>query len=196
MVEQLLTDYGLILLFLVVGLESFGVPLPGETALIAAAVLAERGTFRIGAVIAVAAAAAILGDNGGYWVGRTGGRRLLTEAPVLRKTMPRLLPPAERFFARHGAKTVFIGRFVSILRITAAWLAGIGQMPWWRFLAWNAAGGIAWAALVGLLSYYFGRAVGDALARYGAFAGVGIVATIVAGLVALHLWRRRLLDDG
>jgi membrane protein DedA with SNARE-associated domain len=196
MVEQWLSNYGLILLFALVALESFGVPLPGETALIAASVLAERGHFRIQSVIAVAATAAIVGDNAGYWVGRTGGRKLLTEAPVIKKYVGRVLPRAERFFARHGAKTVFIGRFVAVLRFTAAWLAGISHMPWWRFLAWNAAGGIAWATLVGLLSFFFGRAVGDAIGRYGAFAGVGIVALIAVGVTALHLWRRRLVDEG
>jgi membrane protein DedA with SNARE-associated domain len=193
-VTALLNDYGLLLLFLVVGLESFGVPLPGETALVAAGILAERGHFSIVAVIAVAAAAAILGDNGGYWVGRKGGRRALERLPLLRSYAPRLLPAAERFFRRHGAKTVFVGRFFSLLRVTAAWLAGISHMPWWRFLAWNAAGGIAWAALVGLVAFYFGRAAADAIAHYGALGGGVIVALLLLGLVGFHLWRRRLLE--
>jgi membrane protein DedA with SNARE-associated domain len=193
-VTALLDDYGLILLFAIVALESFGVPLPGETALIAAGVLAERGHFEIAAVIAVAAAAAIVGDNGGYWVGRTGGRRLILTAPILRSYAPRLLPAGERFFRRHGAKTVFIGRFVSVLRITAAWLAGITHMPWWRFLAWNAAGGVVWAVLVGTISYYFGRAAADAIAHYGAVGGGVLVALIVLALVGVHLWRRRVVE--
>jgi membrane protein DedA with SNARE-associated domain len=193
-VTALLDDYGLILLFAIVALESFGVPLPGETALIAAGVLAERGHFEIAAVIAVAAAAAIVGDNRGYWVGRTGGRRLILTAPILRSYAPRLLPAGERFFRRHGAKTVFIGRFVSVLRITAAWLAGITHMPWWRFLAWNAAGGVVWAVLVGTISYYFGRAAADAIAHYGAVGGGVLVALIVLALVGVHLWRRRVVE--
>jgi membrane protein DedA with SNARE-associated domain len=178
-----------------VALESFGVPLPGETVLIAAAVLAERGHFNIVEVIAVAAAAAIIGDNGGYWAGRSGGRKLLERAPIIRRYTPRLLPPAERFFQKHGAKTVFIGRFVSLLRVTAAWLAGISHMPWWEFLAWNAAGGIVWAALVGTVSYYFGRAAADAIAHYGAIGGGVIVALIVLALVGVHFWRRRMVES-
>jgi membrane protein DedA with SNARE-associated domain len=193
-VTQLIQDYGLLLLFAVVALESFGVPLPGETALIVAAVAAERGHFSIVAVIAVAAAAAIIGDNGGYWLGRTGGRRLLETAPVLRRYTPKLLPPSEAFFARHGAKTVFIGRFVSLLRVTAAWLAGISHMPWWRFLAWNAFGGVVWAALVGVISYYFGRAAADAIAHYGAIGGGVLVALVLLALVGVHVWRRRVVE--
>jgi membrane protein DedA with SNARE-associated domain len=193
-VTRLLNDYGLFLLFALVALESFGVPLPGETALIAAGVLAARGHFSIVSVVAVAAAAAIIGDNGGYWVGRTGGRRLLERAPVVRRYAPRWLPPAEAFFQRHGPKTVFIGRFVSLLRFTAAWLAGISHMPWWKFLAWNAAGGIVWATLVGTISYYFGRAAADAIARYGAIGGGVVVGLVVLVLVGLHLWRKRVIQ--
>jgi membrane protein DedA with SNARE-associated domain len=193
-VTQLITDYGLLLLFAVVALESFGLPLPGETALIVAAVAAERGHFSIVAVIAVAAAAAIIGDNGGYWLGRTGGRRLLERAPILRRYTAKLLPPAEQFFARHGAKTVFIGRFVSLLRVTAAWLAGISHMPWWRFLAWNAAGGIVWAAVVGVVSYSFGRAAADAIAHYGAIGGGVFVVLVLLALVGVHVWRRRVVE--
>ena len=191
----LVDSYGLILLFAIVALESFGVPLPGETALIAAAVLAEQGHFRIETVIAVAALAAIVGDNGGYWVGRTGGRKLIERVPVFRRYAPRVIPPAERFFARHGAKTVFIGRFVSVLRVTAAWLAGISHMRWWRFLAWNAAGGIVWAVAVGVVAYYFGRAAADAISHYGALGGVVIAVVAVLVLVGAHLWRRRMLEE-
>lgn len=191
-VTHLVEQYGLFLLFVVVMLESFGLPLPGETALIAASVLAQRGHLNIVAVIAVAAIAAIVGDNLGYWAGRKGGRRLLERAPVVDRYAGRLLPRAEQFFQRHGPKTVFIGRFVSVLRVTAAWMAGISHMSWWKFLAWNAAGGIVWAVLVGTISYYFGRAVADAIAHYGAIGGLVLVGVIVVALVGLHLLRKRL----
>lgn len=192
---HLLDQYGLILLFGVVALESFGVPLPGETALVAAGVLASQGHFSIVAVVAVAAAAAIVGDNAGYWIGRTGGRKLLERAPLVQRYANRVLPPAERFFERHGGKAVFIGRFVSILRFTAAWLAGISRMPWWRFLAWNAAGGIIWAAAVGLLAFYAGKAAADAISRYGVY-GAGVIAVaVLLGLVGVHVWRRRMVGE-
>ena len=192
---HLLEQYGLILLFVVVALESFGVPLPGETALVAAGVLAARGHISITAVIVVAAAGAIVGDNGGYWVGRTGGRKLLERAPLLHRYADRVLPPAERFFERHGGKTVFIGRFVSILRFTAAWLAGISRMPWWRFFAWNAAGGIVWATGVGLLAFYAGKAAADAISHYGAYGAGAVVLAVLLAALGLHVWRRRMVES-
>src|SRR4029078_7565248 len=99
----------------------------------------------------------------GYWIGRKGGRAFLRRIPYVRDYFARILPPAERFFQPHGAKGVFFGRFVSILRVTAAWLAGISHMPWWRFLFWNALGGIVWETAVGVVAYYSGRAAGRAI---------------------------------
>jgi membrane protein DedA with SNARE-associated domain len=195
-VTHLLDQYGLILLFAVVMLESFGIPLPGETSLIAAGVLAQQGHFSIVAVIAAAAAAAIVGDNLGYWVGRTGGRRLLETAPILRSYAPRALPPGERFFRRHGPKAVFLGRFVAVLRFTAAWLAGITHMAWWKFLFWNALGGVVWAALVGIVSYYFGQAAADAIAKYGGIGAAVVVVLVVVAVLALHFGRKRLEEKG
>lgn len=193
--EGLLTSAGLGLLFVLIMLESAGIPLPGETALIAAGILAERGHFEIWQVIVIAAAAAIIGDNGGYWVGRIWGRKLLTKWKRIERFSRRVLPPAERFFEAHGGKTVFIGRFVAILRFTAAWLAGVTRMDWWRFLLWNAAGGICWAAGVGLLAYYGGKAAAEAFDRYGLI-GAGVIgALIVLALLGLHYWRKRVLPE-
>jgi membrane protein DedA with SNARE-associated domain len=186
---------GLWLVFLLVMLESAGIPLPGETALITAGLLAARGHFEIAEVIAVAAAAAIVGDNCGYWVGRTWGRQLLTRWRRLERFSKRVLPPSERFFARHGGKTVFIARFVAVLRVTAAWLAGVNHMTWWRFLFWNAAGGVLWATGVGLLAYYAGKAAADAFSRYGLFGAAAIIAVLVLLLVGLHVWRRRVVTE-
>jgi membrane protein DedA with SNARE-associated domain len=191
-VTHLLISYGLLLLFAVVAAESAGVPLPGETALIAAAILAARGHYSIVEVIAVAAAAAIIGDNAGYWIGRTGGRALLERWGPVRRYAERALPPGERFFKKHGGKTVFIGRFVSVLRVTAAWLAGITHMPWWRFFLWNATGGIVWATLVSLLAYYFGKAAADAVQTYGLYALVAIVVVAAVGFFVLRLLKKRM----
>jgi membrane protein DedA with SNARE-associated domain len=183
--------YGLLALFLIVMLESAGVPLPGETALVAAGVFASHGELNIAAVIVVAAAAAIVGDNLGYWIGRTGGRSVLTRWTITSGT----LPWAESFFDRHGPKTIFIGRFFSILRVTAAWLAGVSRMRWWTFFFWNAAGGICWALLVGLVAYLFGQAAADAIAKYGLIGGALIVVLALAGLVGFHFWRKRLVES-
>jgi membrane protein DedA with SNARE-associated domain len=194
-VTHYIVTYGLGLLFVLIMLESGGIPLPGETALITAGVLASQGKFNIVAVIAVAASAAIIGDNAGYWVARRWGRRLLKKSKRLDRFAERVLPPSERFFERHGDKTVFIGRFVAILRFTAAWLAGLSKMPWWKFLFWNAAGGICWATLVGLLAYYLGRAAADTIERYGYYAAGGLVVAVVLVVGGLHFWRRRIVEE-
>ncbi|MEP6892658.1 MAG: VTT domain-containing protein, partial [Gaiellaceae bacterium] len=91
----------------------------------------------------------------------------------------RVLPRAERIMERHGGKTVFFGRFISVLRYTVAWIAGLAHMNPWRFLAWNAAGGIAWATGVGLIAYYAGHAAADAIQRYGLFAALGVIVAVV-----------------
>ena len=192
--ESLVQDYGLVLLFVLIAMESAGVPLPGETALITAGVLAARGDMDIVEVIVVAAAAAIIGDNIGYWLGRLGGRRLLERWEPLERHASRMLPWSERFFKRHGPKTIFLGRFFAVLRVTAAWLAGISRMHWWRFFFWNAAGGICWAVLVGLVSYYLGRAAAEAINRYGLIAGVAIVALLVLGALVFRFVRRRMME--
>ena len=192
--SALLLEHGLILLFALVAMESAGVPLPGETALIAAAILAERGHYSIVAVIVVAAAAAIIGDNAGYWIGRKGGRALLRRAPIVHRYAERALPPSERFFRRHGAKTVFLGRFIAVLRVTAAWMDGISRMPWWRFLLWNAAGGIVWAILVATLAYKFGDAAAAAVGRYGLFGLIVVAAAAAIVFVGFKVWRNRVFE--
>ena len=189
----LVHHYGLIALFVVVMLESGGVPLPGETALVAAAIFASQGNLNIVEVIAVAAAAAIIGDNLGYWVGRTGGRKLLERFGPLRRWTSRTLPWAERFFKRHGGKTIFLARFFSVLRVTAAWIAGVSRMHWWTFFLWNAAGGICWAVLVGLVAYFVGHAAADAIDRYGLWVGAGLVVVLAIVWLAVHFWKKRIL---
>ncbi len=189
------SHWALLLLFAVVALESFGVPLPGETALIACGVLASQGSLSIAAVIAVASAAAIIGDNLGYWIARKGGRPLLERYRFTREYAQRYLPRAERFFAKHGGKAVFFARFVSILRVTAAWVAGISRMHWARFLAWNAAGGITWATLVGLVSYYLGNAAANAIGTYGLYAAGGALFLAALGYVIVKRLEKRVVKD-
>ncbi len=181
-------NVGLPVLFVLVAVESMGVPLPGETALFAAAILASKGKLSIEAVIAVAAAAAILGDNVGYLIGRKAGRRLLEAPGPFERQRRAVLVYGQPFFDRHGPKAVFLGRFVSGLRITAAWLAGVNRMHWPAFLFWNATGGIVWAAAVGLLAYAFGHAAERAIQTVGLVGGVGAV---LVGLAAWLIFRRR-----
>jgi membrane protein DedA with SNARE-associated domain len=174
-------------LALLVGGESAGVPLPGETALITAGVLASQGKMSITLVIATAAAAAIVGDNFGYLLGRKGARRLLQRPGRFENTRRDLLRRGEAFFERHGSKTVFLGRWLPFLRITAAWLAGAHRMPWPKFLFWNAAGGIGWAITVGLLAYF----LGDVAIRILHTVGYVAVGFLAVGVIALFVWLRR-----
>lgn len=191
---NLLLDYGLALLFVLVAVESAGVPLPGEIALITAAVLA-RDHYSIVSVIVLAAAGAIVGDNVGYWIGRLGGRKLVERWGITRRYAARVLPPSERFFRRHGGKTVFLGRFVSVLRVTAAWLAGMSRMHWWQFFLWNALGGVVWATGTALVAYWAGKAAAEAIGRYGLYAGGVLVVLLVVGFVVLRLWRNRVVES-
>jgi membrane protein DedA with SNARE-associated domain len=165
-----------------VGMEASGVPVPGETALIAAAVLASQGHLSIELVIAIAAAAAIVGDNIGYGLGRRYGRRLM-ERPGRTKVRRQLaLGRGEQLFDRHGSKAVFLGRWIALLRIWAAWLAGIAGMRWRTFLLWNALGGIGWAIFFGLLGYWGGEATAKLVAR------LGVGAAVAVGVAALVVW--------
>jgi undecaprenyl-diphosphatase len=180
------THLGYLVLFALVAGESAGVPVPGETALITAGVLATHGRLTIELVIVVAAAGAIVGDNIGYLIGRSGGRRLLERPGPFAKRRRDILRHGEPFFARHGPKAVFLGRWVAGLRIAAAWLAGINRMHWLTFAFWNALGGLAWATSVGLLAYYLGPTAEQI------FKTVGLVGVAVAALaiIAFLTWRR------
>ncbi len=185
------TGIGYLVLGLLIGGESAGLPLPGETALITAGVLASQGELSIVPVIAVAATAAIVGDNIGYLLGRHGARRLLTRPGRLMQYRRAFLERGEAFFQRHGPKTVFLGRWLPVLRITAAWLAGAHRMPWPQFLFWNAAGGISWAISVGVAAYLLGEAA-FAVIHDAGLVGIGVVAVAaIALLVGLGLRRRR-----
>ena len=188
-------EWALLLMFALLALESFGLPVPGETALIACAVLASQGSLSIVWVTVVGVLAAIIGDNLGYWVARKGGRPLLQRHRLTQHYAERYLPRAERFFAKHGGKAVFFGRFVAVLRVTAAWVAGLSHMHWWRFLGWNMAGGIVWATGVSLIAYFLGDAAAAALSRYGIFAAGGAVLLSALGFLVVRRLEKRVLDD-
>lgn len=181
---------GYLALALLVGAESTGVPVPGETALIAAGVFANEGELEIVAVIAIAAAAAIVGDNLGYLIGRHGGRRLLEAKGPLEGHRLSIIEKGEPFFERHGAKAVFLGRWVAGLRIAAAWLAGITHMRWRVFFFWNLLGGLAWATSVGLAAYLLGPVAKEIIEDLG-FGAVALVVLAVAAYAAWRWWRWR-----
>ena len=171
-------DAGYVAVPVAVALETIGVPVPAETTLVAAAVLASQGQLNIALVICLAATAAIAGDNLGYLLGRRLGRRVLVAAGPFAAQRRRLVEAGDRFFAAHGPSGVFVGRWVFVGRMAAAWLAGADQMPWRRFALWNAAGGVAWATSVGLVAYALGSAGARWLAIAGAVAAIATLARL------------------
>jgi membrane protein DedA with SNARE-associated domain len=191
-IDSWLASYGYLVVFLLVMVESIGVPVPGETALVGAALYAgSTHKLEIGWIIAVAIAGAVLGDNIGFSIGRYGGARLLLRHGHRIHLHEGRLKIGIWLFRRHGGKVVFWGRFVSILRTWAAFLAGTNQMRWGRFLAFNAAGGIVWATLYGVVYYEFG----GALRRLSTTIDIvlGVVGTVI--LVAFLVWTRRKEDE-
>ena len=149
------------------------------------AVLASQGKLRIELVIPLAAAAAIVGDNIGYVIGRKGGRWLLERPGAFHRQRLRVLAVGEPFFEEHGPKAVFFGRFLLGLRVWASWLAGATRMHWRSFVLWNAFGGIVWASAIGLIAYFLGHSASHAIEAFGVYGLVAVVLAILSGLV-LH----------
>jgi membrane protein DedA with SNARE-associated domain len=186
-VDHLIEVSGYPLIVVLVMAESGGVPVPGETALIVGGVFASQGKLQIELVILAAAAGAIVGDNIGYYIGHRGGRWLLQRPGPFHTQRLRVLEMGEPFFARHGPKAVFFGRFILGLRTWASWLAGANHMRWRTFFVWNALGGICWATGVGLIAYFLGSSAGNLITTFGIY---GLVAVLIAAGSAL-LWHRR-----
>lgn len=186
-------NLGLPLLGLLVGIEALGVPLPGETAVIFAGLAASQHKLSIVAVIVVAAGGAIIGDNIGFVIGRRGGRALLERPGRFYDERKRVLEIGDPFFARHGPKAVFLGRWITGLRVWTSWLAGASEMRWRTFLVWNALGGIAWATSVALAAYYGGNGVKSVFSKIGLYGGIaaGVLVVLAVGYVWWRLKKRR-----
>ncbi|MFE0389739.1 DedA family protein [Streptomyces bungoensis] len=189
----LLGDYGYWAVGAVVLVEDFGVPAPGETILIAAGVYAGAGRLNIAAVVCIAFLAAVLGDNIGYLIGRSGGRASVHRWGRYVLLTPKRLHAAEEFFRRHGGKVVTAARFVEGLRQANGIIAGTAEMSWRRFLVFNALGAALWVGLWSSLAYLAGShitAVYDEISRYQLFVLIGF-GVLAAALVGRHLLRRR-----
>jgi membrane protein DedA with SNARE-associated domain len=184
-VDTLLGRFGYAAVFAFVAIESLGIPLPGETMLIAAALYAGAShQLSIGVIIVVAAAGAIIGDNIGFGLGHWGGYRLLLRyGPYIRLHEGRI-KLARYLFQRHGGKVVFFGRFISVLRTYAAFLAGTARMAWPRFLVFNAAGGIVWATGYGTGAYLAGSQINRLSGPVDLALG-GVAVVVVVTLILL-----------
>jgi membrane protein DedA with SNARE-associated domain len=172
----------------IIGLESMGIPSPGETALVAAAVLASQGKLEIWLVILIGVSSAIVGDNIGYLLGRRFGRSVFTAPGPFMHHRIDAIRAGDKFFKRHGQKAVFIGRWIALVRFATAWLAGINRMPMRQFFFWNALGGISWGLTYGLVGYYGGQAAAHVLAEAGI---VGFVVLLFLPVIVYLIVKRR-----
>ncbi len=189
--KTLIENWGYPLVFAGIAIESAGIPFPGETILlVAAAVAAMSNQLHIEWVILWAALGAIFGDNCGYWAGRELGRKLLDKVgPILHFDI-RKQARVEKFFEKHGAKTIFLARFVALLRAWAAFFAGMNHMNYPTFFKWNTLGGVIWAVLVGLLGYFFGQNLPLLEKWLGNFSYI-VLGLVIFGGLAFFLFRRR-----
>jgi membrane protein DedA with SNARE-associated domain len=191
-IDGWLESYGYLVVFGLVMIESIGIPVPGETALIGAALYAgTTHKLEIWGVIAAAAAGAIIGDNIGFSIGRYGGAKMLLRYGHKVRLHEGRIKIGIWLFRRHGGKVVFWGRFVSILRTYAAFLAGANQMAWPRFLFFNATGAIVWATVFGVAYYVFGSALSKLSTTIDVTLGVAGIVSVVAFIV----WSRRKEDE-
>jgi membrane protein DedA with SNARE-associated domain len=185
--HHLFATYGIWTVALIVGLESLGIPLPGETVLILASVYASTHDVNIAYVIGAAILGAIVGDNIGYMVGREFGYLLLLKFGAYVGLTEGRIKLGQYLFMKHGGKVVFFGRFFAVLRFLAAFLAGVNRMPWPRFLAANALGALVWATIVGLAAYTLGKSIH---AIQGPLAMVGVTFALCV-LFAIFVYLRR-----
>lgn len=192
-ISALVSHYGYAAIFCVVAIESAGIPFPGETTLVSAAIFAGHShglghdSLNIFGVVAAAAAGAIVGDNIGFWVGRTLGFRLLARHGHLVHLDVGRLKLGQYLFMKYGGAVVFFGRFVAVLRAFAAFLAGANRMDPWRFFAFNAAGGLIWASIFGALGFIFGA---EAHRIAGPIGLIGLAAALAAFAFCWRFYKR------
>jgi membrane protein DedA with SNARE-associated domain len=184
-------NVGYPLVFLLVAIETMGIPVPGETALITGALAASSGQLSIEVVVALAAVAAIVGDNIGFLIGRKFGRRVFEKPGPGYDQRLALLEIGEPFFERHGPKAVFLARWIALVRFAAAWLAGINRMRFRQFFFWNALGGISWGVTYGLVGYFAGEAGAGVLRQLGIIGAIVLGVMLVATIVLVIVRERR-----
>ena len=188
---ELFARYGYAVVFIGVLLENAGAPVPGETMLLAGAALSRYGSLHLSWVIVAAITGATLGDNLGFLIGRRGGRRLVERyGGFLGMTAPRLAR-FDRFFDEHGAKTVFVARFITGLRVVGALLAGASHLSWPRFLLFNALGAVVWAITFGAVGYALGYSWHTLEQWIGRSGLILLAALLIIGALAILRARRR-----
>lgn len=188
-VAPILDRWGYLAIAVILGVESFGVPAPGQTIMVAASIYAGAGQMNIFAVAAVSFAAAVLGDNIGYWIGLRGGRKIVHRWGKYIFVTPERLEKAEKFFARRGNRIIVVARFIDGLRQLNGVIAGITKMPWKTFLLYNAIGALLWVGWWCTVAYLFGAHLVVIMghAHKYTWIAVGVVAVAVAIYATLHI---------
>jgi membrane protein DedA with SNARE-associated domain len=191
--SDFIATYGAPFIFLVVFLGASFLPWGmGELALVTGAALAQGGDIAIYSVIGAATTGAITGQATAYVLGRWRGRRILEWGPLGRLSA-RPLALSEAFFAKHGGKAVFLGRFVPVLRTAVGWVAAVSGLSWWRYMAWNVSGALVWAFGIGLSAYFFGKAAVEAAQTWGTI-GIVIIVVVAAVILVIVRYSRREVD--
>jgi membrane protein DedA with SNARE-associated domain len=188
-VAPILDRWGYLAVAGVIGVESFGVPAPGQTIMVAAAIYAGAGRLNVVAVAAIAFVAAVLGDNIGYWIGVRGGRRIVHRFGKYVLITPERLERAEKFFARRGNRIVVVARFIDGLRQLNGVIAGITAMPWRTFLIYNAIGAALWVGWWTTVSYVLGTHLVEIIEQVHQYKwwAMAVVAVAVAAYIILHV---------
>jgi membrane protein DedA with SNARE-associated domain len=193
-IQEIASEYGYWAIFTGIALENTGIPIPGETITIVGGFLAGSGELDYWLVLITAIAGAVLGDNFGYWLGKFGGWKLLLKIGNVFRIQEKQLKRAREEFSRNGAKAVFFGRFLTLLRIFAGPMAGIAEMPYAKFLLCNVAGATAWASIMVTISFFVGRLIPlkdlvSWITKFGVFALLLVIAWII-----IPLWRENRLQ--
>ena len=192
---HLIGRYGYLVVFFGVMLEGTGVPLPGETVLIAAGVLVHRGVLDFGGALFFGILGTVVGNQIGYWVGRFGGRPFVLRWGRYALVTPERLGHAEAFFARHGGSAVFLSRFIVGLRVFGALVAGTSRMPWRRFALYNVLGGAVWAAAAVSLGYFLWASI-SLVEHWVGRVSLSLVAALALALLLRWAYRRATRSGG
>src|SRR5205809_3476862 len=191
LIEHYMLVYGYWAVFFGVMLENAGIPVPGETILLIAGYFASTGEFHLGLVMLIAASGAVVGDNIGFAIGHHYGRGVLLRFGRFILLTPKRVERMEKYFERHGNKTILVARFITGLRVFAALFAGASKMPWRVFVVYNIAGAILWSVVITMLGYLFGQSLPLLVKWVGRSGTILLIAVLVIGVVAWRIRKHR-----
>jgi membrane protein DedA with SNARE-associated domain len=195
LIEHYMLLYGYWAIFFGVMLENAGLPLPGETILLIGGYFASTGKFHFGLVILIAAIGAVTGDNIGFAIGHHFGRSVLLKIGRFFFLTPKRFEHMEKYFERHGNKTILVARFITGLRVFAALLAGASRMPWRTFFIYNVSGAILWSVVITTLGYLFGQSLPLLVKWVGRSGTILLISAVVIGVIVWRIQKHRRKTD-